>query len=129
MPYICMSSAQIVGFIVLLCVACTMIALCGFLKKKISLNKINQTVKIATSMNLDAETDSAQVEGVSLLAKRKYIVGNQNKVKPITYTLIDVQKAVILINDVKAILKNGDTIEFKEGDTVSSVDNNVMLSF
>lgn len=126
---LCISTAQIVGFIVLLAVAGGIICLCGFLKKQISQKNILNSAQFVESVNLDAEEDDMKVEGVSLLAKRKYIVSEQNKIKPISYTLIEKENAVILVNNVEVVYKSGDVIEFKDGDTVSAVDGNVMLSY
>ena len=125
--YICMSTAQIVGFLILVVIACGIIFLCGVLKKKIDQKNIMQTVKVS-SVNLDAEEDSAKVEGVSLLAKRKYIVSEQNKIKPMMYTLVDADNTIIVINNIETVYNAGDCIEFKDGDTVSAKDETVMLS-
>lgn len=127
MSVLCFSTVQIVSVISLIVVACAFIFLCGFLKKKI--NQKNLISDKLSYANLDAEDQSEKVEGVSMLAKRKYIVSEQNKIKPITYTLIEKENAVILINDVKVTYKSGDVIEFKEGDTVSSIDENIMLAY
>jgi len=125
---LCISTVQIVSFIVLLAVAAGIIFLCGFLKNRIA-NKNELSQEIVYSINMDSEDNSVKAEGVSLLAKRKYIVSEQNKIKPIPYTLIDAKNAVIAINDVKVIFKSGDVIEFKDGDTVSAIDENVILAF
>lgn len=122
---LCISTAQIVGFIILVAVAGGIIFLCGMLRKQISQKNIINSV----SVNLDAEEDEMKVEGVSLLAKRKYIVSEQNKIKPISYTLVEKENAIILVNNVEVVYKNGDVIEFKDGDTVSAIDGNVMLSY
>ena len=125
---ICFSTVQIVSVISLIVVACAIIFLCGFLKRKISQKNLFNSNRFSY-VNLDADDNSEKVEGVSMLAKRKYIVSEQNKIKPITYTLIEKENAVILVNDVKVTYKSGDVIEFKEGDTVSSVDDNIMLAY
>ena len=124
----CFSTVQIVSAISLLVLACAIVFLCGFLRKKIAQKNLIDSNRF-NYVNLDAEDDSEKVEGVSMLAKRKYIVSEQNKIKPITYTLVEKENAVILVNDVKVTYKSGDVIEFKEGDTVSSIDDNIMLAF
>ena len=122
---LCISTAQIVGFIVLLVIASAIVLLCGLLKRQIS----QKNILNAESINLDAEENEVKVEGVSLLAKRKYIVSEQNKIKPISYTLVEKDNAIILVNNVEVVYKSGDVIEFKDGDTVSAIDGNVMLSY
>ena len=124
----CFSTVQIVSAISLLVLACAIVFLCGFLRKKIAQKNLIDSNRF-NYVNLDAEDDSEKVEGVSMLAKRKYIVSEQNKIKPISYTLVEKENAVILVNDVKVTYKSGDVIEFKEGDTVSSIDDNIMLAF
>lgn len=113
------------------CVAFTLlvVGIALLIKHKSSQNKILKSCKVSNNVNLDAEDDSVKVEGVSMLAKRKYIVSEQNKIKPITYTLVDKENVVILVNDIKVVYKNGDAIEFKDGDTVCAVNENLMLSY
>lgn len=122
------STVQIIGAISLLVVACALVFLCGFLRKKIAQKNLIDSNRF-NYVNLDAEDSSEKVEGVSMLAKRKYIVSEQNKIKPISYTLVEKENAVIMVNDVQVTYKSGDVIEFKEGDTVSSVNDNIMLAF
>ena len=129
MSFVCISTAQIVGFIILLVAACAIIGFCGILRKKITEKSLLNASKLTECVNLDAEDESEKVEGVSLLAKRKYIVSEQNKIKPISYTLVEKENAVILVNNVKVTYKSGDVIEFKDGDTVSAIDQNVMLAY
>ena len=125
---ICFSTVQIVSVISLLVLACAIVFLCGFLRRKIAQKNLIDSNRF-NCVNLEAEDQSEKVEGVSMLAKRKYIVSEQNKIKPISYTLIEKENAVILVNDVKITYKSGDVIEFKEGDTVSAIDDNIMLAF
>ena len=125
---VCISTTQIVGSISLIVVACGILFLCGFLRKKIAQKNLIDSTRFSY-VNLDVEDDGEKVEGVSLLAKRKYIVSEQNKIKPISYTLVEKENAVILVNDTKVEYKSGDVIEFKEGDTVSAIDENILLAF
>ena len=78
-------------------------------------------------MNMD-DDGAETVEGISLIARRKYLVSNENKVKPQVYTLVATESTVICINHINRELKAGDTIELNDGDTICSLKDNVVLA-
>lgn len=76
---------------------------------------------------MDDDADDCVTEGISLLAKRKYLVSSENKVKPQVYTLITTETTRICINNVNKQFSKGETITLSDGDTVCSLDENVLL--
>ncbi|MBQ8749922.1 MAG: hypothetical protein IJZ29_05610 [Clostridia bacterium] len=110
-------------------IAIALVVVCVVLLNKLFGNKIVRSAnKQIAYMNMDDDSDECTVEGISLLAKRKYLVSNDNKVKPQVYTLITTESTTICINHINKEFNKGDTIELNDGDTICSLDENVVLA-
>lgn len=119
---------QYVSLLVFVACAVVLAVVCVALFNKLAGNKIvkNANKQIAY-MNMDDDSDECTVEGISLLAKRKYLVSSENKVKPQVYTLISAESARLCINHINKDIHKGETIELSDGDTICSLDENVLL--
>lgn len=127
LDYICLVAYQYTTLIVLSALALTLIIVCAVLSGKLFGNKIvRKANKQIAFMNLDEEEET--VEGISILAKRKYLVSSENKVKPQVYTLLITEPTVICVNHINREFKQGDTIELCNGDTICSLKDNVVLA-
>ncbi|MGN1227830.1 MAG: hypothetical protein ACI4TX_04210 [Christensenellales bacterium] len=119
---------QYISLAIFLAVAVALVVLCIVMFNKVVGNKIVRSAnKQIAYMNMDDDSEDCTVEGISLLAKRKYLVSNDNKVKPQVYTLIAGESTTICVNHVNKEFNEGDTIELKDGDTICSLDANVVL--
>ena len=120
---------QYISLAVLSAIALALVIVCVVLVNRLFGNKIIRSAnKQIAYMNMDDDSDECTVEGISLIAKRKYIVSNDYKVKPQSYTLITSENTTICINHINKEFSTGDVIELKDGDTICSLDENVVLA-
>lgn len=121
---------QVESLAILFAIATALIVICVVLFNKVSGKKLVRSANRQIAyMNMDDDSDECTVEGISLLAKRKYLVSTANKVKPQVYTLISTDSTTtICINHINRELKKGETIELCDGDTICSLDENVVLA-
>ena len=120
---------QYISLVIFSLLALALVVLCVVLYGRFAGNKIIKSAnKQIAYMNMDDDNEDCTVEGISLLAKRKYFVSNDNKVKPQVYTLVTNESTVLCINHINRELSFGDTIELKDGDTICSLKENVVLA-
>lgn len=119
---------QYIGLAVLVVLAVSLTVILVFVGKKRKLgSNVECKGKKVMSINLDIDEED-EANGINLLAKRTYLVGELNKVRPQVYSVLNAENVTILVNQVKVNCSCGDKIELKEGDTISSISDNVLIA-